>query len=492
MASVDNFPYQVVIGNTEIWVLNVTPEENDSYTGNKYTDEIGYIPDPRATGTFYSAAKQMDGSTVINQGRPLDEDGHYFIITRPTPTRFRVAILDSDDTIIDSAHLDTPQPLGGDLTYNSYNFCCTIGSDENGDPMLTSIGIAVRYIGNVFGNFVSRVDGALFTNPATLAIFKNIADIRNLNIDNSYGTVINVLAESSDFRITNLPTDIYTNLLEWDDNDKHYAKQVIPIDDNKGVYDLNAGFIEFLSQTYYGENIGSDMLRRNADGKFTNGADLNQSNLVFPMGDGETLDIPFSGGKIQLKTNQSGVRRQVNLLDAQGNIIDSAALNYPTSGGASTLQPGSVRMDPAYPGDMSVFLAKAGNNFYLVSLRQYQNLLNENGQTITFPGTMGNVYQGACYYSIIHKFNENANNILDNASQTKIEYDPEHIDENSPEASTGDDQTDNYDRESQWRRGDGAGSNEGIRHNGSDIINASDLEQSVRTAPARRSQDLTV
>ena len=61
----------------------------------------------------------------------------------------------------------------------------------------------------------------------------------------------------------------------------------------------------------------------------------------------------------------------------------------------------------------------------------------------------------------------------------KVDYDPEHIDENSPEASTGDDQTDNYDRESQWRRGEGAGSNEGIRHNGSNIINASNLEKTV-------------
>ena len=379
MGSLRNFPYQAVIGNAwEIWVLENEPTERDAIIDNLKGDP-GYVPDPRASELFFKNALRKDiNNNVITAGQPLTDDGVYYSIDNNLPGLFVCSVLNANNEPLGVGTLNTIKVFPddkGSVNYDNYNFYVTVDRTTE-TPSVKSCGIAARYIGTYEGELVNSVIVSPFSQ-AVVDIFNDIVEIRELS--NFYGTVINVLAESSDFRITNLPTTIYTNLLEWDDNDKHYDKQVIPIDDNEGTYDLNAAFIMFLSQhdvykdlnpyslsvkfhSYYND-IGSDMLRRNADGTFTNGADLNQNNLVFPTSDGETLDIPFSGGKIQLKTNQSGVRRQVILLDAQGNIVDSAALNYPTTGGASNIRPGSVRMDPAYPGDMSVFLAKAGNNF---------------------------------------------------------------------------------------------------------------------------------
>ena len=493
MGSVNNFPYQAVLGNNELWIMQTEPSENDPYISG-LKGNPGYTPDPRASAEFFAKAlRKNSDDQIITEATPIDSSGNYYRIDNNNPGIFTVGFYNSDDEFIGAAALaDIPvfPQNKGTLTWQRYNFYVVIDRTTE-TPSVKASGIAAEYSGTYDGNRITGVLAAPFNQTVT-DILNNVVEIRELS--NFYGQVVTLLSESSDFRITNLPDYIFTNKVLWSDGNKEYSAQVIPVDEeHPETYDLNAGFIMFLSQHDYFKDlnpyslsakfhnfykdVGSDILRRNSDGTFTNGADLNQNNLIFP-GTG-TLDIPFSGGKIQLKTNQSGVRRQVNLLDAQGNLIDSAALNYPTSGGASNITPGEVRLDPAYAGDMCLYLCRQGGNYYLVSLRQYQGLVDENGNAITYPGVMGNVYSGACYYSIIHKFNNNANNILENGTETKIEYDPEHIDENSPEASTGDDQSKNYDRESQWRRGEGAGSNEGIRHNGSEIINGSDLEQTA-------------
>ena len=504
MPSNNNFPYQAIIGSSEIWIFSSEPSEYNSVIHELEATEVGYIPDPRSSMFFFQNAKRYDADTrtqVIQNATPLNADGDYYEFNDERHGLFTVTLKHSDGTTIDSAVLnDALLPSNkGSITYSCYNWYITIDNTLE-EPRVKSCGIAARFTGTYNGELVSATLASPFTTQAAIDLFNGITEIRYLT--NYYGQILTLLKESNGFEITTLPPGIY-GLKPWSDADKHYTSQVIPIDENYDIYDLNAGFISHWSDhdyykdlnpyslsakfhSYYKE-VGSDMLRQNPDGKFTNGADLNQTNLIFPENSGETFDIPFSGGKIQLKTNSSGVRRQILLYNSAGTLIDSAALNYPISGGESTIRPGSVRMDPAYSGDMSVFLCKEGSNYYLVSLRQRQTITDADGQTISYPGAMGHNYYDACYYSVIHKFNNNANELLENGSESIIDYDPEHIDESSPEASTGDNQTENYDRSSQWSAGEGAGSNEGIRHNGSDIINASDYEENVADETPRAS-----
>lgn len=492
MPSDGNYPFQAIIGGAETWIYTEARTTPDTLlAGNRLANGyIGYIPDPRATGVLF----QM-------QNQDIAGSGYGFKIDTSEAGYFTVKIIQiSDNTVIDTAKLNN-SVISDSITWSKINFWITVDNTEE-PAKIGKCGIGGEYL----GTFPQTPEGGLipvdmpvdnysfveFTGAGTAAIINSWCEIRQ--ISNYYGHVINVLRESDNFEITKLPGNLYNEKETWDQSSV-YSHIVIPVDEDPDIYDLNAGFIEFLSQhdyfkdlnpyslaakfgNLYTDAIGSDMLRRNSDGTFTNGVDLNQSNLIFPPAESsDPYIINFSGGKIQLKTNNSGTRREVILLDSDDSIIDRAALNYPTSGGASAIIPGSVRLDPAYPGDMSVYLGQDGSNFYLISLRQYKSLYDDNGNQITFPGTLGNVYSGGCFYSIIHKFNAQASEILENASDVITEYDLTDIDDNSPEASTGDNAQDGYDRNTEWSAGPEAGTNNGIRHNGEENIDASDLEQ---------------
>ena len=214
--------------------------------------------------------------------------------------------------------------------------------------------------------------------------------------------------------------------------------------------------------------MGSDLLRLTADGQYTNGADLSQTDLDHGLVANRVIN--FEGGyfKIRNEYTYGATNWYYDLYNANNQLIDTWHLNGTSMPISGTYAGGT------YNAVYNAYLVRFNGSYYIASMIQGGRIIDANGNRIRT-----NEYNMADVFALVYKFNNNAQELLENGTETKIEYDPEHIDENSPEASTGNDQSKNYDRESQWRRGEGAGSNEGIRHNGSEIINGSDLENSL-------------
>lgn len=490
MGSLDNFPYQALLnGINDIWVLKEIPSEHDAIIDNLKGDP-GYVPDPRASAAFFNNALRKDAdNNVITAGQPLNDDGVYYTIDNNSPGLFVCSVLNADNEPLGVGTLNniTVFPNNkGSVSYNIYNFYVVV-DDTTETLTVKACGVAVRYIGTYEGESVSSVIVSPFPQ-AVVDVFKNIVEIRGLS--NFYGIITTQLKYSNGFKITTLPDEVMRNKVPLDGAMSGYWEQsVLPCDlefsdsyDKNGRYryivsaittytwadglQSQAAILSNIFNSY--KEIGSDMLRLTVNGEYTNGADLSPVDLDNGLVDGR--EINFSGGKLKLRyqSTYGASDWYFDLYNANNQVVDTWHLNGTSNPTVNTYIGG------AYSAVYNAYLVKYGSKYYVASMIQGGQISDANDNTIRT-----NEYNMCDVFAIVHEFNTDANQLLENGTETIIDYDPEHIDENSPEASTGDDQTDNYDRESQWRRGEGAGSNEGIRHNGSEIINASDLEKTA-------------
>lgn len=291
------------------------------------------------------------------------------------------------------------------------------------------------------------------------------------------------LNESDGFLVSVFPDEVY-QLDEFTfNNHLVYPDQTIPIKREGGSeYSYNVwswygspphltGVLPSQSEMMldfvkYYDKLGSDMLRKTGDDKYYNGADLTTSGdaTVNHLVDLSTnYFIPFSNGKIRLKSSTFTLK--VALLDKNDNLIGT---EYSIGTGGSI---GSHNMYSFNNCIRTVWLAKGRtNDFYLVGLMQDSAMYDSDGNRL-----LGNDNSAGAYV-VLHKFSNIQNDFLANSIVTKTTPNKQNIDEEElqqPENQPKDDD------ESQWEHGELAGENTGIRHNGSDIIDGSDLSQTA-------------
>ena len=485
MGSINNYPYQALIGNSELWCFGAEPSAMDSLISNRKADNIGYTPDPRASAEFFNKALRKQGDTVINPATPLNAAGDYYEIDNSTESIFTVSLRHSDDTPIDVAVLNN-YTINGELTYQRYNFYVVV--DTSTEPVsVKACGIAAEYTGTHEGNIVTSVLATPFTSAAALTLFNEIVTIRETS--NFYGVVTTQLAYSNGFKITTLPGSVMSGKVPLDGSlSGTWEQSVLPCDlEYPDDYDKNGRYryiVDPITSYTWADGLqsqgavlnkifasypdmGSDLLRLTSDGQYTNGADLSETDLNNGLVANRVID--FQGGKFKIRYQYTygATDWYFDLYDANNTLIDTWHVN-----GTNAPEVGTLLGN--YNAIYNAYLVKYGGKYYIASMIQGGRITDGDGNRIR-----NTSYNMADVFAIVHEFNTNANTLLENGTETIIDYDPEHIDESSPEASTGDNQTENYDRQTQWSTGAEAGSNEGIRHNGSDIINASNYEETV-------------
>lgn len=292
------------------------------------------------------------------------------------------------------------------------------------------------------------------------------------------------LNESDGFQISVFPDSVYQKTIFSFTNHLKYPSMTIPyktegdVEQFYNVWDWSgspptlyavtpsdsAMLVGFA--TYY-KKLGSDMLRKTGDDKFYNGIDLTTSTDVTEnhlVSLTPEYNIPFSNGKIRLSS--SGITRlKIALFDKDDNIV----------GTETTIETGASIGIQAYNYRVNClrtcWLAKnTHNEFYLVGWIADSQLENESGSDI-----LGNNHSAGAFV-VIHKFGTAQNDLLKNSIVTKSTPNKQEISEDElaqPENQPKDD------NKSKWERGDLAGENTGIRHNGSDIIDGSDLSQTA-------------
>lgn len=181
-------------------------------------------------------------------------------------------------------------------------------------------------------------------------------------------------------------------------------------------YNLSLAMGAYLEQTGY--SFGSDICRKLPDGKFYNGVDLSQENIVW-NGSTTPYEIEFNGGKLQLYYNNYKFLR---LLDNENNVIDSYQFPYPVSGGGSTFVPGNTAY-PLYNTVMSCYLAEYNNHYYLIGLYQRHTVYNDDNVAITY-----DYQREGTHYAILYKFSNEGNQILYDATENE-KIVPENPDE---------------------------------------------------------------
>ena len=484
MGSIANYPYQALLNSMEVYCFKSVPSASDPLlAGNKVIADtnIGYIPDARASGLFFSYANQDLGGDI---GYKTESDSGTFTVTLYNP---------SDNTVIAVTSLNNANLLddNGDpcLSFSKYNFW--ILPDYTTDPItIKRCGIAVQYSGIYNGQSYVNTDFNEFTDIDGNAVtaLNSLIEIRQTS--NFYGVVTEELKNSNDFKVTVLPDEIFEAGREPLNQslEGYWDKSVLIVDDIYSDYDHNGRYryivdaittytwgsglqsqgavlAKFFAKYNNNNSIGSDLLRLTADGKYTNGADLSATDLSNGLVNDRRIN--FEGGYFKVRRQfLGGSTWYFDLYNSNDVLIDTWHCNG-TSDPITGTYGGGIS-NAVYNG----YLCKYNNSWYIVSLIQGGRIKDNDGNRI-----VNNNYNMADVVSIVYKFNNNANQLLNEGSEQKIEYNLADIDEDSPEASTGENSTEGYDRRSTWSGGAEAGTSDGIRHNGSNNIDASNLEQ---------------
>lgn len=250
-------------------------------------------------------------------------------------------------------------------------------------------------------------------------------------------------------------TDYYYSVWSWYGSPPHVTDK--SPDDSTIALDFSK---------YY-EKLGSDMLRKTGEDKYYNGIDLATSsdpteNHLITSG---TQYISFANGKIRLDFNSSRTMK-VALFDKNDNMIGTE-FSRSTSGSIGIHNYAAMGNNCL----IACWLAKRTNNqFYLVGMMTDSFLYDSDGNRL-----LGNDHTAGAFV-ILKKFGNEQNEFLANSIVTKTTPNKQNIDEEElqqPENQPKDDDV------STWEDGDLAGENTGIRHNGSDIVDGSDLSQTA-------------
>ena len=510
MGSLNNFPHQPLIFGDEVWAManiDYTHMTSDvhTYICSDSFPAIGYTPDARASQTFLQlkASKPTSDPPVINK---FGTDEIYYSVdvgSNPNKSDMTVKFYASDGTVLETISLNIKGLTDPVPVFNGYGYDNVTIEKRNfyvrcPNGVANEWGIACAFHGTKGSgeafHTVSDVLYAPVTNATVKANLEEVTEIRM--ISNYYGTYSQVLEDTDGFELSQFPEEYFTKEVYSSSHNK-FSEFVcrcdgLTVDD---VYDQSVAWKVILSQNDYwkdlnnyglsvkmaqylqdiGQKLGSDIFRRNADGTFTNGADLSQSNLAVGNTwhqDQVEYEIEFRGGKLQIQSKSYVLQWKVNLTDAQGNVLDS--WDIPVANNGTKIGDTNIY----YPSVCSLYLAEHNGEYYLFGLQQFRNpVFNDNGVQIKYNNGLGNYYSSACCYQKLYKFSPEGSQVLKNGTATIIENDPEYIPEDSPDASLPEDVTDGYDRSSLWDDGERQGSNDGIRYSGDDNIDASDLEE---------------
>ena len=164
--------------------------------------------------------------------------------------------------------------------------------------------------------------------------------------------------------------------------------------------------------------LGSDMCRKTMSGGFYNGIDLDQDHLSYRgiSSVDPPFDINFSGGKLRMTYHS--LYRWIQLLDDEDNVVDEYKMPYPVSGGGSTIYTGS-KVGANYNSLISCYLSERNNRFYLFGLVQSMILYDDDDQQIVATWN-GAGFGQACAYTLLHEFNNEANTILNRATDEMV------------------------------------------------------------------------
>lgn len=314
------------------------------------------------------------------------------------------------------------------------------------------------------------------------------------------------LSGTNDFQISRFPTNWFTKKIygTGEGQSQKYSEVVLPADDDVDAPDKSMAWYEF-SPSYWlnlsnvdlsikmgayleekGYALGSDILRINTDGTFTNGVDLDVSKCVFSSATWNTpYNIDFNGGKIQLYFD--GTHKYCRILDSSNNVIDSYQFPYPASGGGSTMTVGQTNFGVG--STSSLYLTEYNNHYYLISLRQYFKPVYDDEGNEIHPSSAYHVYESS-FFTIVKVFNNDANTLLYKATEQEkiVPANPDELtaDESSNQTSDPDNKNE-YGNEiphPKYNEGDwGDGTSDGIRGSGQGQQTGGDAESKLDQQP---------
>ena len=450
----------------------------------------GNIDAPIYNGADNSSATNFErGNYIISAN---DNTKHYNYIITKTATAYTVELFDENNVSVESVSMDISGNDGA-VQYDNFAFavCCEY-TDEDHPPIIKA-GIGCNYFG-LDMNSGYPIEGGLccfqwFTTPGALEILKDCIIVSRFKSEG--GTVVTRLKNSDNFIITQLPLAVYG--LNPVDTDHQLYSQLIPLTEDEELNIANNAYYAYPYTTYteqwsgntmhspfdvhtrfldmYKEGVGSDLMRK-INGKYTNAGELNVFNELTVRSD--QFKIKFSGGYAQWRySNTYGASDYyLDFYNDNDVLLDTWHVNGTNS---SPSTKGMMSSHYArYCNVSTAFLCKQGNNYYIVGNIQCIYIYDGDGNNLPYPRQYAR-WEGAGY-AVLKQLNPETSALLNSATEQIVEYNKEEIDEESEAGSTPQDAGDLYDQRSIWDSGDHAGENTGIRHNGSDIIDASNGE----------------
>ena len=496
MPSTENYPYQVTMAapfNNEVWVLGSVPThlfphmQHTYYIENIEFPDVLFIADRRSAATFFGGQNQDIGTSDIKykiEWTPAEnQDG----LSNLVVTFYRIVSEETVELETCSLELHSLQERGlKNISGEKYNFYVTV---DPGDLSITNVGIAaqVGYSDAAENNFYNYVFTTPISNVAVIHALTQVMDV--YEIPGYYGSYAEILEESNGFELSTFPPEFYANYIYSAEHNK-FNEVVCRVteDEPSSVYDLSAAWRSRTALSDYWKDLncntlmakcvsyinakghlGSDILRQTSDGKYTNGADLDQSQIIMTVNQERTIE--FSGGYIKLYCVGTGFSapRYISIYDANMNEIDT--YNIDASSGVPL---GNNYI--AYNGVCACYLSQQNGHFHLFGLAKFMTLYDNDGNVIEYPHGAYNPYNQACFFQKLYTFNEQANTILSAAAKYAFVDDPTYQPESSESASMPDKMSDSYNRDSTWDSGRNEGENKGVRYSGDSNVDSTDLE----------------
>ena len=449
----------------------------------------GNIDAPVYNGPDNASANNFErGNYIISVN---DTDIHYNYKITKTETAYTVELFDENNESVESVTLDITGNDGA-VQYSGFSFAVLCEYTDAEDPPIIRAGIGCEYFGLNLNDGMPIEGGAhcfqWFTSARAVEIIQDCIRVRRFEYEG--GTVVTQLKESDGFIITQLPAEVFekNDLTNYGFSGLKYS-DIIQIGETQDVYQniwawhYCTTYLEFWGDSLYSSTfavhsafldkykdaVGSDLMRKTEEGKYTNAGDTTSFNAITIMDSNKLFRISFAGGYAQWRSQYQygGSGKYLDFYDDNDNLLDTWNVN----GGNRSPSPYAPNAYAYYADVSTAFLCKYGSNFYIIGEVIGLHLTDADGNPVP-----DSYYAESGGYVVLKKLNSQASEVLENGTETIIEYDPENIDDTSEAGSTPQDSNDLYDRSSKWDSGDHAGENTGIRHNGSEQIDASNGE----------------
>lgn len=439
-----------------------------------------------ASETYFSASDEsatlLLNNTHLSSYNTPNTTYKYKIET--TNYLYTFTLYDENDDEVETITLRTQSADDG-LQTQAVSIACLLDYADEENPTITRVGLGCDVFGLNLedGMPYSESNFVWFNSADALRIISDCLKVFKVG---EGGKVVTRLKESDNFIITKLPSSVYeksvvnighqlvNDLIPLGDEDllnnklwawHHLTTYITMWEENRfsNVFACHSAFLD-----YYKDNVGSDLMRKTADGKYTNAGDLASFNNI-SLNSSDPFRITFSGGYAQWRFvgDATGSNWFLDFYNDNDVLLDTWHVNGSFSS-PSTNNPNAYGF---YNNVSTAFLCKEGNNYYIVGQLTELTCYDADGNII--PSSYNSSSAG---YVILKKLNSTASAVLNNATETIIEYDKEDVEDTSDVGSTPQDAEDLNDNISHWSKGDLAGENDGIRHNGDDKIDASNGE----------------